>query len=118
MFLQLNHQKLEVYKATREFVKAAYQLTKLLPNEEKFNLISQVGRAALSVHLNLAEGSSRKSISERKRFFEISRSSVVEVDTALEVIYDLHYCTMEDMEILGVHLLHSFKLLTLLINKS
>lgn len=118
MFLQLNHQKLEVYKATREFVKAAYQLTKLLPDEEKFNLISQVRRAALSVHLNLAEGSGRKSIAERKRFFEISRSSIVEVDTALEVTNDLHYCSMEDMKILGEHLMHRFRLLTLLINKS
>jgi four helix bundle protein len=45
-------------------------------------MVQQIRRATLSVHLNIAEGCSRKSPSERKRFFEISRGSLIEVDTA------------------------------------
>jgi len=48
-------------------------LTKLLPADEKFGMISQIRRAALSVHLNIAEGALRKSEADRKRYYEIDR---------------------------------------------
>ena len=82
MFLKLNHQKLEVYQSSRMFVLECYKLTKILPPEEKFGMISQIRRAALPVHLNIAEGASRKSEVERKRYFEIARGSIVEIDAA------------------------------------
>lgn len=63
-------------------------MTRHLPTDEKFGMISQIRRAALSVHLNLAEGASRKSPVERKRFYEVARSSLVEVDAALDVARD------------------------------
>ena len=75
MFLQLNHQKLDVFVMARLFTLECYKFTKLLPNEERFNIVQQVRRASLSVYLNIAEGCSRKSIAERKRFFEVSRGS-------------------------------------------
>ena len=118
MFLQLNHQKLEVYTATRRFVSECYKVSKILPSEERFNLVSQIRRAALSVHLNLAEGASRKSPVERKRFYEISRGSIIEIDTALDVVFDLQYCNSEELKPIEESLLRSFKLLSLLINKS
>jgi len=118
MFLQLNHQNLEVYKVTRVFVKECYNLTNILPSQERYNLASQIRRAALSVHLNLAEGSSRKSIQERKRFFEIARGSLIEVDTALDIVLDLGYCSKENFYQLQPVLLSSFRLLSLLIKKT
>ena len=117
MFLQLNHQNLEVYKATSRFVSECYKVSKLLPSEEKYNLVSQIRRAALSVHLNLAEGASRRSLAERKRFYEISRGSIIEIDTSLDIVVELGYCSKEQLNPLGESLLHSFKLLSLLINK-
>jgi four helix bundle protein len=117
MFLQLNHQKLEVNKATRKFVSECYKFSKLLPSEERYNLVSQIRRAALSVHLNLAEGASRKSVVERKRFYEISRGSIIEIDTSLDLVVELGYCSKEQLDPLGNSLLDSFKLLSLLINK-
>jgi four helix bundle protein len=60
-------------------------------------------------HLNIAEGCSRKSEAERKRFFEIARGSVIEVDTALDIASDLHYKTKEDLQALGFHLISTFK---------
>ncbi len=60
MFLKLNHQKLDIYNFSQAFVFECYKLSKYLPDNEKFGMISQIRRAALSVHLNIAEGASRK----------------------------------------------------------
>ncbi|HYV90965.1 MAG TPA: four helix bundle protein [Chitinophagales bacterium] len=116
MFLELNHQKLEVYKVARKFVFECYKMTKTLPDEERFNMISQIRRAALSVHLNIAEGASRKSSAERKRFYEVSRGSVIEIDAALDVASDLDYFQKEKFEELGKQMLSCFRLLSNLIN--
>jgi len=56
-----------------------------LPAEERFNMVQQIRRAALSVYLNITEGCSRRSVAERKRFYEISRGSIIEIDAVLEL---------------------------------
>jgi four helix bundle protein len=101
MFLQLNHQQLDIYKIARSFVKEVYMVTKDFPADEKYALTSQIRRAALSVHLNIAEGCSRKSLTERKRFFEVSRGSVIEIDSAFDIAEDLNYCSKEKLVNLG-----------------
>lgn len=116
MFLQLNHQKLDVYTYSRQFVFECYKLTKILPPEEKFGMVTQIRRAALSVHLNIAEGASRKSFAERKRYYEVSRGSIVEIDAALDISKDLGYLDNYDAEKLGFTLVKTFKILTGLIN--
>lgn len=115
MFLKLNHQKLDVYQASRKFVFECYKLTQTLPAEEKFGMISQIRRAALSVHLNIAEGASRKSEAERKRYYEIARGSVIEIDAALDIADDLNYLKTVNTETLGSEMVNTFKLLTGLI---
>jgi four helix bundle protein len=115
MFLQLNHQKLEVYDASKLFVLECYKISKLLPSEEKFNMISQIRRAALSVHLNIAEGASRKSEVERKRYFEVSRGSIIEIDAALDIAADLNYINKADTKGLGLCMVKCFGLLSGLI---
>jgi len=54
-------------------------------------MIQQIRRAALSVHLNVAEGCSRKSLTERRRFYEIARGSVIEIDAAPDIAVNLGY---------------------------
>lgn len=71
--LTLNHKKLEVWKQSMQLVKIVYVLTRKLPKEEQFNLISQMRRAAVSICSNIAEGASRRTEPNRKRFYEISR---------------------------------------------
>ena len=115
MFLKFNHQKLEVFIASRQFVLECYRLTKNLPAEEKFGMISQIRRAALSVHLNIAEGCSRKSETERKRYYEIARGSVVEIDAAMDIANDLEYLKNADTKLLEEKMIACFKLLTGLI---
>ena len=86
------------------------------PAEEKFALTQQIRRAALSVHLNLSEGFSRKSLVERKRFFEISRGSVIEIDAAFDISSDLSYCAKAELEELGVNMVRCFSMLSKLIS--
>ncbi len=95
MFIQLKHKSLDVYQVIRELVKETYKISLQLPSEEKFNMVHQIRRAALSVKLNLAEGATRKSVLERKRYLEISRGSLVEIDAALETAVDLNYFKTE-----------------------
>ena len=102
MFIQLKHKKLDVYNAIRELIKEVYKVSLKLPPDEKFNMVQQIRRATLSVKLNLAEGATRKSVLERKRFMEISRGSVVEIDAALEIAVDLNYFAFTEIEPVGV----------------
>ncbi|HET6994605.1 MAG TPA: four helix bundle protein [Chitinophagaceae bacterium] len=118
MFLKLAHTKLDVYQLSRSLVLSCYQTTKLFPNEEKFTLVQQIRRAAISVHLNLAEGCSRITMRERKRFFEISRSSVIEVDTAFDLGYELSYVTKEQLNPLEEPITRTFKILSAMIKKN
>lgn len=116
MFLKLNHQKLFVYQETRIFSKHCYLLTKTLPADERFNLVQQIRCAALSVHLNLAEGASRKSLKERKRYYEIARGSIIEIDAALDACEDFDYCTKDSLSDLGNSMVKVFISLNKMIN--
>ena len=116
MFLELSHTKLDVFNVSKALTLACYQETKLFPSEEKFAMIQQIRRAALSVHLNVAEGCSRKSATERKRFYEIARGSVIEIDTALDIAVNLGYTTKEKLNELGSLLVRSFQLISKMIS--
>ncbi len=59
-------------------------------------MVSQIRRAALSVHLNIAEGASRRSAVERARYFEIARGSLIEIDAALTIAESLGYLRQEE----------------------
>jgi len=112
MFLELNHQKLDVFTVAKSFTLACYRFTKSLPTEEKFNMAQQIRRAGLSVFLNIAEGCSRKSITERKRFFEISRGSLVEIDAILDLCMELNYNNKEDLQNMGELMQRTFSMLS------
>ena len=115
MFLQLNHQKLEVYNSSKPFVQECYRVSKLLPDDEKYGMVTQIRRAALSVHLNIAEGSSRKSEAERKRYYEVARGSLIEIDATLDIANELDYLKKIGLTILGERMIRCFKLLSGLI---
>lgn len=112
MFLQLAHTKLDIYQFSQELALECYKISKSLPSDEKFALVQQIRRAALSVHLNIAEGSSRRSEAERKRYFEIARGSVIEIDAAIGIAYKLSYVNIKQLQALGDLIVKSFKLLS------
>ncbi|MFT3825639.1 MAG: four helix bundle protein [Chitinophagaceae bacterium] len=115
MFLELSHTKLEVFKLSKEFVLTCYKAAQHLPTEERYSMIQQIRRAALSVHLNIAEGCSRKSLAERKRYYEIARGSLIEIDTAFDVAISLNYITEEALQEAGNLILRCFQMLSKLI---
>jgi len=97
-------------------VKEIYNLTKTFPKEEQFVLVSQLRRAVISVCSNIAEGSARKSKLERKRFYEISRSSLVEIDTQFEISLMLNYIKPNQIEKPEGYLESVFRMLSKMIN--
>ncbi|MCW3094045.1 MAG: four helix bundle protein [Ferruginibacter sp.] len=75
-------------------------------------MITQIRRAALSVHLNISEGASRKSETERKRYYEIARGSIIEIDAALDIANDLEYLSNQNLTTIGELTVKCFKMLT------
>jgi four helix bundle protein len=69
-------------------------------------------RGVLSVHLNIAEGASRKSEPERKRYYEVARGSVIEIDAALDIAGDLNYLETVDMKSISESMINCFNVLT------
>ena len=112
MFLELAHTKLNVYQFSQELALECYRVTKKFPSDEKFAMISQIRRAAVSVHLNIAEGCSRKSQKERNRYFEIVRGSVIEIDSAIGIANRLEYASLEQLQPLGESIIKTFKLIS------
>ena len=90
-------QKLEIYQLAKEITKDCYILTKKFPSEEKFALLSQVYRAAISVPSNIAEGSSRKSRKDQLHFLNISYGSLMELVCQLEISKDIGYIDDNDL---------------------
>jgi four helix bundle protein len=98
--LNLNHKKLDVWKLSINLVKELYKITSTFPKIEIYGITSQLRRAAISVASNIAEGASRKSAIDRKKFFEISRSSLVEIDTQIEICLEIGYIDKLNIKII------------------
>lgn len=97
MFLNLNHYKLDVYQSARQLRIECYKILSELPDNERFNLTDQIRRASTSVVLNITEGCSRKSEIERKRYFEIARGSIIELDSCFDIVIDCDYIKKEGL---------------------
>lgn len=87
------HKKLDVWKLSMELSRVVYRLTADFPGEEKFGLVSQMRRAAVSVPSNIAEGAARSSNNEFRNFLSIARSSLSELDTQLDLSEQLGLIT-------------------------
>ncbi|MCA9241270.1 MAG: four helix bundle protein [Planctomycetales bacterium] len=79
-----NYRELDVWQRSMELVESVYKVSKLLPGEERFGLTSQMQRAAVSIPSNIAEGYGRGG-KDYRRFVLISRGSLMEVETQLEL---------------------------------
>ena len=114
--LRLSHKNLEVYKMSLQLIREVYAMSEFLPRDEQYVLISQMKRAALSVASNIAEGASRISKTEKKRFYEISRSSLVELDTQLEVSLLLEYRKNDQLKDIEQYTESVFRMLSKMID--
>src|SRR5205809_6929930 len=89
---------LEVYQVAREFRKAMYQVSRQLPDFEKFELASQIRRAAVSLTNNIAEGHGRYHYPDQIRFLLQSRGSLEELLDDLNVCQDENYFSAGEIE--------------------
>ncbi len=88
---------LDVYKVAREFRKAMYGIARRLPEFEKYGLISQIRRAAVSLTNNIAEGHGRYHYLEQIKFMLQSRGSLEELIDDLNVCEDENYIEAEQI---------------------
>ncbi|MDP1884467.1 MAG: four helix bundle protein [Candidatus Moranbacteria bacterium] len=83
--------RLDVWKLGMELVNEIYIVTKKLPPEEKFSLVSQIRRAAVSIPLNIAEGSAKRTKKDFASFVRIALGSLMETMTCLEISLNQKY---------------------------
>jgi four helix bundle protein len=88
-------EKLECWQHARNLVAWIYKTTASFPAEERYGLVSQMRRAALSIASNLAEGSSRISGKDQSHFSTIAYSSAIELLNQLIISNDLGFLSGE-----------------------
>jgi len=86
-----NFKKLEIWTKSMSIVTEIYQITNSFPSCERFGLVSQMQRSAVSIPSNIAEGSAKTSNKDFARFLEMSIGSSFELETELIVSYNLKY---------------------------
>lgn len=96
-----NFRNLEIWEKGMTIVKEIYKITSKFPGSEKFGLISQMQRAAISIPSNIAEGCSRNSDIEFKRFLEIAIGSSFELETQIIIANELHLINQEETDEIG-----------------
>jgi len=94
-------QQLEIYEIALEYIDLIYELAEKLPRHEDFNLKSQITRAATSIALNIAEGSTGQSNPEQCRFLGMALRSLIETVACQDIIRRRRYATSADLEKIG-----------------
>ena len=89
------HRGLEAWKKGMELVEDIYRVTKNFPEDEKYGLVSQLRRAAISVPSNISEGAGRRTDGEFINYLSISIGSLSELDTQIELAMRLGYLQEE-----------------------
>jgi four helix bundle protein len=90
-------EKLEVWELSLEYIDQIYSLAELLPKGEDFNLKSQIIRAATSISLNIAEGSTGQTNAEQSRFLGLAIRSLIETVACQHIIRRRGYLQNENL---------------------
>ena len=91
-----DYHQLDIWNRAMDYAVGIYQFVATLPEEEKYNLASQLRRAVTSVPLNIAEGCGTASNTEFARFLGFAYRSLKEVVTALELCQRLYPSLQRD----------------------
>ena len=87
------YKDLVVWQKGIALAKLLYELTKSFPLEERFGIVAQMRRAAVSIPSNIAEGQARRTTGEFIRFISHAEGSVAELDTQLILSIELKFCS-------------------------
>jgi len=102
--MEKSHKKLRVWHEAMELAKVVYKITSDLPSNEKYGLVLQMRRAAISIPSNIAEGSARQGNRESIQFFTIARGSLSELDTQTDLCKSLGFLHSSNISILTSHI--------------
>jgi|SRR5688500_2045791 len=91
-----NFEKLDVWQKSITLAESVYSLTKAFPSDERFGLTNQMRRAAVSISSNIAEGCSRASRTDFRRFLEIATGSAFELVSQARIARGQIFCTPSD----------------------
>ncbi len=92
-----SYKDLDVWKRGVELARVVYGITAAFPESEKFGLVSQMRRAAVSVPSNIAEGQARRTPGDFLRFLNIARGSLAELETQMTIASDLGFVSGEQV---------------------
>lgn len=110
-----SHKDLLVYQKSLDLVEMIYKESGKFPTEEKFGIISQLRRSAISLPSNIAEGAGRKGKKEFIQFLYIALGSLNEIETQMEIAKRLQY--IENLTAFTELFLHIKRMLLKLIEK-
>ena len=108
---------MDVWKLEKKLVVDVYKITQDLPKEETYGLISQMRRAAVSIPSNIAEGFNRFHNREYRQFLYIAIGSCAELETQIEIAFDLNYLDEASKNTLLEIIDHESRMLRNLIKK-
>lgn len=91
---------LNVYKEGRELINTIYKISSKFPKDELYGITNQLRRAAVSINLNIAEGSGRSSKGDQKRFYNIAKASLYECIAIFDICSDMKYISTEEFRLL------------------
>jgi four helix bundle protein len=109
------YKDLKVWQKAMEICTYVYDLTKKFPPEEKFGLVIQMRKAAVSMPSNIAEGAGKSSLKDFVRFLEISHASSYELDTQGIISKNQEYINSSEFEKLSHNLSEFQKMIYALI---
>lgn len=110
-----SYKELIVWQKSMKLVTLIYDLTKTLPEDERFGLTSQMRRCSVSISSNIAEGWGRMSRKNYIQFLRISRGSLFELETQVLITKELNY--INDSVIIESLIIEISKMLNSLIKK-
>jgi four helix bundle protein len=93
-----DHRKLRVYPESLELCADVFRITPLLPFDQRFGLSSQIGRASMSVALNIAEGAGRDTSNDFAHFLDMAVGSANEVECCLDIAVKLNFLGLDQTD--------------------
>jgi four helix bundle protein len=106
-----SYKDLIVWQKSITLVTDIYLLTKSFPSEEKYGIVSQMNRAAVSVPSNIAEGWGRESSKSYLQFLKVSRGSLMEVETLLVIAKNLNFIIEKEYKLISENIEEVAKIL-------
>jgi len=91
-----NFRNISAWRCAYAFTLRVYEITRHYPDSEKFNIVSQFQRAAVSIPANIAEGYKKLGRNDKLRFFNIAQGSLSECENYILLSYDLKYINEEE----------------------